>query len=216
LKTAAARKRKKVRRAKPVSRSPQSKRRQVPDSVAWIRELAAPYLKDYQPAPAREAALQGFWFVVDAPPASNEGVANRSSRRAAADEQQVGFFVGYLTSAAAGYSFLKPEPPECVIFAWVGPARGELHEKLVKQPGSLVRKTFEYIRWLTHRPPRFVFHEGEAAAMTRHTSMAEWLPEKRQHLSRNFFIETLAWLVRSGLVRKLKEEAALSEKEVPQ
>ena len=37
--------------------------------------------------------------------------------------------------------------------------------------------------------------------------MAAWPPEKREHLSRNFFIETLAWLVRSGLVRKLKEEA---------
>jgi hypothetical protein len=75
-------------------------------------------------------------------------------------------------------------------------------------PGSLVRKTFEYIRWLTHRPPRFVFHENEEAAMARHASMKDWPAAKREHLSRNFFIETLCWLVRSGLVRKLREEAA--------
>jgi hypothetical protein len=30
--------------------------------------------------------------------------------------------------------------------------------------------------------------------------MREWPPEKYQHFSGNFFIETLAWLVRSGLV----------------
>ncbi|MGH9792066.1 MAG: hypothetical protein ACRD5W_12725, partial [Candidatus Acidiferrales bacterium] len=34
-----------------------------------------------------------------------------------------------------------------------------------------------------------------------------WPPEKYQHYSRNFFIETLAWLVRSGLVRRLAAEA---------
>lgn len=42
--------------------------------------------------------------------------------------------------------------------------------------------------------------------MARHGSMQAWPAEKYQHLSQNFFIETLAWLVRSGLVRKLKEE----------
>ena len=46
--------------------------------------------------------------------------------------------------------------------------------------------------------------------MARHASMEDWPPEKRKHLSRNFFIETLAWLVRSGLVRKLREEAAVN------
>jgi hypothetical protein len=205
LKTAAARKRKKARRIRAVSRSPQRKRTTRLDRVEWICKLAAPYLKGYEPAPAHEAELQGFWFVAGAPPASEEMPANRFLSRGAASEQ-VGFFVGYLTDAAADYSFLKPEPPECVIFAWVAPVGGPLHERLIKEPGSLVRKTFEYIRWLTHRPPRFVFHEAEAAAMARHTSMAGWPPEKRQHLSRNFFIETLAWLVRSGLVRKLAEE----------
>lgn len=50
--------------------------------------------------------------------------------------------------------------------------------------------------------------------MVRHASMAAWPPEKRQHLSRNFFIETLAWLVRSGLVRKLREEVMLDPDEL--
>jgi hypothetical protein len=36
--------------------------------------------------------------------------------------------------------------------------------------------------------------------------MRAWPREKFEHFSRNFFIETLAWLVRSGLVRKLLSE----------
>jgi hypothetical protein len=39
--------------------------------------------------------------------------------------------------------------------------------------------------------------------LIRHFSMREWPPENFQNFSRNFFIATLAWLVRSGLVRKL-------------
>jgi len=73
-----------------------------------------------------------------------------------------------------------------------------------------MRKTFHYIRWLTHRPPRFAFFDREIAAMVRHNSMRDWPPNKYQHFSRNFFIETLAWLVRSGLVGKLREEALRS------
>lgn len=70
-----------------------------------------------------------------------------------------------------------------------------------------MRKTHEYIRWLTHRPPRFAFYPDALPAMVRHVSMREWPRGKYAHFSRNFFIETLAWLVRSGLVRKLRVEA---------
>jgi hypothetical protein len=191
LKATAKQKRKKLKRAKPTIAA-----RRRAGSLVWIRELATPYLKEYEPVAADEPGLQGYWFG-----------ANRSLRRGLSQEPGVGFFVGYLTGDSAKYSFLHPHPPECMVFAWVGPADGPLHERVVRQPGSLVRKIFEYIRWLTHRPPRFVFHEAEEAAMARHTSMKDWPPEKREHLSRNFLIETLAWLVRSGLVRKLKEEA---------
>jgi hypothetical protein len=42
--------------------------------------------------------------------------------------------------------------------------------------------------------------------------MTEWPPEKYQHFSGNFFIETLAWLVRSGLVKKLCEASGNAPK----
>lgn len=180
-------------------------------SLEWIRALASPYLKGYRPVAAAEPGLRGYWFIGETRSTPQPGPANGSSRRAADRGQKVGFFVGYLIDAAGGYARLRPEPPECLIFAWVSPVDGPLHARVVMQPGSLLRKTFEYIRWLTHRPPRFVFHEAEPAAMVRHASMASWPPEKREHFSRNFFIETFAWLVRSGLVRKLREEAALHQ-----
>lgn len=211
MKTPAARGRKKRSRAAKSRRATGRAKSSSKNSVAWIRDLAAPYLKGYRPFTASEPGLQGFWFIADASAVSKRGTEGRVPQHRSRDEQSVGFFVGYLLERAGEYSFLKPEPPECAIFAWVSPAGSPLHERLVKQQGSLVRKVFEYIRWLTHRPPRFVFHEGEAAAMARHASMAAWPPEKREHLSRNFFIETLAWLVRSGLVRKLAEEALASQ-----
>jgi len=173
------------------------------DSVAWIRTLAAPYLKGYTPVAAKGGSLQGYWFLASPKARVRKGSTHAGKRPASG--QSAGFFVGYLTTGDT-YSFFSPEPPECLVFAWVGPVGGSLHRRLVAESGSLVRKTFEYIRWLTHRPPRFVFHEKELPAMARHASMQAWPAEKRQHLSQNVFIETLAWLVRSGLVRKLKEE----------
>ncbi len=174
------------------------------ESVAWIRTLAAPYLKGYKSVVANGGRLLGYWFLASsrAPVRKGSTLAGKSPVRG----QATGFFVGYLTDGD-GYSFFSPDPPECLVFAWISPVGGALHRRLVAEPGSLVRKTFEYIRWLTHRPPRFVFHEKELPAMARHGSMQAWPSEKHRHLSQNFFIETLAWLVRSGLVRKLKEEA---------
>lgn len=180
-------------------------------AVEWIRDLASPYLKGYVAAAAREDGLQGYWFTAEEESLERSPKRTQIVNARAGKPQAVGFFVGYVNGASAKYSFLEPEPPECLVFAWISSADGQLHERLVRQPGSLVRKTFEYIRWLTHRPPRFVFHEKEEAAMARHASMKDWPTAKREHLSRNFFIETLCWLVRSGLVRKLREEAAKAE-----
>ena len=174
-------------------------------AVEWIRKLASPYLKGYSPSFISQDGLEGCWFLADA--AASEKSAAQHRPRSAKVHSEVGFFVGHLQENSAKYSFLRPEPPECLIFASVSPADSDLHRRLVREPGSLVRKTLEYIRWLTHRPPRFVFHENEEAAMARHASMKDWPSAKREHLSHNFFIETLCWLVRSGLVRKLKEEA---------
>lgn len=198
---------KKLRPAKDARRAHRRTKRAACGSATWIRDLASPYLQGYEPAAAHEEGLDGYWFFASALPAVKSPYAKRNSKAGPNRRERAGFFVGYLQGATADYSFLRPEPPECAVFAWVKPTNSPLHERLVRQQGSLVRKVFEYIRWLTHRPPRFVFHEAEVAAMARHASMKDWPPEKREHLSRNFFIETLAWLVRSGLVRKLREEA---------
>jgi hypothetical protein len=206
LKAKTARKHTRSTRAKRTARAHRTAGSSSEKSVAWIRELAAPYLKGYKAEVAHEDGLQGFWFIADQSAVSKRHTEDRAPRSDRGEA--VGFFVGYLLEGISEYAFLKPEAPECIIFAWVNPAKVALHEKLVRQPGSLVRKTFEYIRWLTHRPPRFVFHEAEAAAMARHSSMKSWPTGKHAHMSRNFFIETLAWLVRSGLVRKLREEGA--------
>ena len=192
-----------IRKRQPTRRRGTQTRKSSNDSIAWIRTLAAPYLKGYKPVAANGGRLQGYWFL--ASPKARVRKGSKTAGKPPVSGQSTGFFVGYLTSGD-GFSFFSPEPPECLVFAWITPVGGALHRRLVVEPGSLVRKTFEYIRWLTHRPPRFVFHEKELPAMARHGSMHVWPPEKHQHLSQNFFIETLAWLVRSGLVRKLKEE----------
>ncbi len=174
-----------------------------PEPIGWIRELAAPYLRGYRAFPERSQSLRGYWFLHPASP-RNASPAARGAAEAKSPDS-IGFFVGYLAEGS-GYAYLSPQSPECLIFAFVAPAGGSLHRRLVAAPGSLMRKTFDYIRILTHRPPRFVFHEQELAAMTRHQSMRDWPREKHEHFSRNFFIEALAWLVRSGLVRSLLAE----------
>ena len=115
--------------------------------------------------------------------------------------------MGYLV-AADDFAFLAPETPECLAFVYLRPLGGSLHRRLVRRPQSLLRRTFDYIRWLTHRPPRFVFYSDQLAAMVRHLSMRGWPRAKYEHFSRNFFIETLAWLVRSGLVGRLLAEGS--------
>ncbi len=172
-------------------------------SIVWIRSLAEPYLRGYRAVPQRRGSLRGYWFARPRPSRLEKRKPGPHRPRRA--ETAVGFFVGYLVSEQ-GYAFLEPEPPECVVFAFVHPVGGPAHRRLVRQPGSLLRRTFEYIRWLTHRPPRFAFYERGAAAMVRHLSMRDWPRVKYKHFSRNFFIETLAWVVRSGLARRLLAE----------
>jgi hypothetical protein len=160
-------------------------------SNTWIRILAAPYLRGYRAAIESRGALRGYRFFASGAPGTR-------ARR--------GFFVGYLVDSAK-HEFLQPHPPECVVFAFIEPVNSASHRRLVAAEGSLLRRTAEYIGWLTHRPPRFAFFEKRDVALVRHFSMREWPREKQQHYSRNFFIETLAWLVRSGLVRKLSSKS---------
>jgi hypothetical protein len=136
-----------------------------------------------------QGALRGYWFEV------TPETKDRSSTA-------TGFFAGYLLSSR-GWTFLSPHPPECLVFAFARPVGGALHSKLVAAPASLLRRTFEYVRWLTHRPPRFQFFDSETPALVRHIPLNAWPARRIEHYSRNFFIETFAWLVRSALVRKL-------------
>jgi hypothetical protein len=71
-----------------------------------------------------------------------------------------------------------------------------------------MRRTAEYIRWLTHHPPRFELFTEAHAALVRHIPTLTWPADRTEHYARNFTIETLAWLVRSALVRRLPNELA--------
>ena len=164
--------------------------RGVPE-VTWIRPLAAPYLRDYRPYQVARGSLRGYRFV----PTGRGKVGSHA-----------GFFVGYLVDSAK-YEFLSPAPPECIVFAFLRPVGSGFHERMVAGDQSPVRKAAEYIGWLTHRPPRFTFFERWEIVLARHFSMREWPASKRKHYSRNFFIETLAWLVRSGLVAVIRRES---------
>jgi hypothetical protein len=160
--------------------------------MQWIADLAEPYLRGYEPTVAQEEDLEGYWF----------GVSSVVDSQKSPNGER-GFFVGYLNSAAK-YGYFKTEMPECLVFVWFAQPGSPQHSRLVAEPGSLLRKTYTYIGWLTHRPPRFELYTDQFIALVRHRTMLDWPPEKRDHYSKNFFIETLAWLVRSGLVKKLK------------
>jgi len=135
--------------------------------------------------------------------------ARKKGRQAAAESPSAGFFIGYLLEAR-GLSFLKPTPPEFLVFCFIEPLGGRFHRRLVSEPESLMRRTVEYIRWLTHHPPRFELFAEERAALVRHLSTQEWPAARTEHYARNFTIETLAWLVRSALIRRLPDELAAS------
>ena len=94
------------------------------------------------------------------------------------------------------------------MFCYIEPAHSPSHRRLVAVSDSLLRRTTEYIRWLTHRPPRFEFFPEESAALVRHIPEREWPESRTAHYARNFATETLAWLVRSALVRRLSGEIA--------
>jgi len=163
--------------------------------INWIRPLAQPYLRGYRARPERASGLRGFSFWLK--PRRGKGA--------------LGIFVGFLIEPGA-YAHLKPAPPECLIFAFVEPVDGSLHRAQVLEENGTLRWTFGYIRWLTHRPPRFELYDTERTALIRHASMSAWPADKIKHLAGNFFTETLAWLVRSGLVRRWRELCAASAK----
>ena len=173
-------------------------------NLDWIAPLAEPYLRGYKPVLESGPALAGYHFVAPKFSASRLNwllTRNAPRRRTPA----AGFFVGFLREASR-FNFLRSQPPECLVFCWIGPVSSTFHRRLVQAPESVLRQTAEYIRWLTHRPPRFEFFPEENVVLVRHVSIRDWPAGKLTHFSRNFFIETLCWLVRSALVRRLFAE----------
>ena len=166
-----------------------------PLRCAWLRELAVGYLRGLASHPEQVKDRWGYAFV--------------PSRR-----KQVGIFVGFLTASARGGAPVL-EPPECVVYAFVrpfGPSRGTqgkparspLHRKLARGKQSLLRQTFQRIVKYTARKPRWELHERVEMALIRHIPLAEFPPDDQEKYARNFFIETLSLLVRSGLPAALQ------------
>lgn len=175
-------------------------------SIDWIPEVAEPYLRGYHAQRQARGTLQGYWFFAASDGSPRKGRARTRSRSAKdAHGATAGFFVGYLANSR-GWAFLSPQTPECLVFAFVLPISGTAHTDLVSAQDSLLRKTFDYIRYLTHRPPRFQFFEGGTPALIRHIPLQTWPARRIRHYARNFYIETLAWLVRSAVVRKLRAD----------
>lgn len=174
-----------------------------PLSTLWIRELAQPYLRGFRPVAQPAGGLRGYWFLRAV--AGKVLGARRLPALAVLPPQAAGFFIGFLLEEAA-CPYLEVQPPEAIVFAFVHPVGSPLHRRLVAADDSLFRGTYGYIRWLTHRPPRFELYDAELTALVRHGSIRPWPAQKYMQYSRNFFVETLAWLVRSGLVRRLLRE----------
>jgi hypothetical protein len=170
----------------------------------WIPALAEPYLRGYTPQIESSKSLVGYRFLAQSLASAPQ--APKTSR-SSAEKASAGFVIGYLRDSRS-MSFLKPVPPEFLIFCFIEPLRGRFHRRLVSQPDSLMRRTAEYIRWLTHHLPRFELFADEHPALVRHIATQEWPSDRTEHYARNFTIETLAWLVRSALVRRLPEELA--------
>jgi hypothetical protein len=173
-----------------------SKTRPKAPPITWIRTLAEPYLRGFRPRAEARGALRGYRFFSP----GNHGTRAR-----------VGVFVGYALKQE-NLDYLNLEPPESMVFIFIEPVNSPVYVRLVTAEGSLLRRASEYISWLTHRRPRFAFFEKQANVLVRHSSMKDWPAEKQEHFSRNFFIETLAWLVRSGLVAKLASGKSAPQK----
>ncbi len=150
----------------------------------WLRELAAGYLRGLTSHPDKGKDRWGYAFV--------------PSRR-----NQAGIFVGFLTDSARR-SVPTVEPPECAVFAFVRPATSALHRKLVRGKQSLFRETYQRIVKYTARRPRWEFFERGEIVLARHVPLAAFPPDEQEKYARNFFIETLSLLVRSGLPASLR------------
>ncbi|MGH9862923.1 MAG: hypothetical protein ACRD35_05805 [Candidatus Acidiferrales bacterium] len=150
----------------------------------WLEELAAGYLRQYETIRAEQRS--GFWGYAFTP----------GGRR-----RQVGFLVGFLIGEPklAARTRVAVHLPECAVGAFVRPAGSRLHQRLVRQKASPFRRGFERLSKYSARRPRFEFYENDWRAILRHVPLAAFPPGEEEKYARNFFIESLALLVRSGL-----------------
>lgn len=173
----------------------------------WIPSLAEPYLRGYKARFESGKSLSGYRFFAQS---SADSPAPGKKHPSGADTPSAGFFIGYLLDSR-GLPLLKAAaPPEFLVFCFIEPLGARFHRRVVSAPDSLMHRTAEYIRWLTHRPPRFELYADDRTALVRHIPVSAWPVNRTDHYARNFTIETLAWLVRSALVRRLPGELAAS------
>lgn len=124
-----------------------------------------------------------------------------------------GFFVGFILAPGRKPGTRQPpELPECAAFAY---ARPQLHRKLVRDAGSPFRRAYELLTKYTNRRPRFEFNEKDWRALVRRVPLAAFPAGDEEKYARNFFMETLALFVRSGLTEKLASLLAGKEKQIP-
>ena len=164
-----------------------------PISCSWLRELAAGYLRGFTGRPEQKEDRWGFAFL-----------RKRGKHEAPTSSGQAGFFVGFLTAAPSRRSGPVLEPPECAVFAFVRPATSALHRQLVRGKQSLIRQSYQRIIKYTARRPRWEFFERGEVALVRHVPLATFPPNDQEKYARNFLIETLSLLVRSGLPAALR------------
>jgi len=160
-----------------------------PIDCSWLEEVAAGYLRHF--GRGRRDERGGLWGY------------NFARRRHRA---QAGFFIGFLLELPrqAPKTTLPPlHPPECAVFAFVRPAGSALHREWVRAAGGPFRRAFQLVTKYTVRRPRFEFYERDWQALLRHAPLAAFPAGEEEKYARNFFMETLAILVRSGLPEKL-------------
>jgi len=170
-----------------------------PIPCSWLPELAHSYLRRFENVkPLRQRGLWGYQL---------EG---RSARG------RYGFLVGFIlpTGRKPG-TRQPPELPECAAFAYVRPPRSALHRKLVRDAGSPFRRAYELLTKYTNRRPRFEFHEKDWRVLMRHVPLAAFPAGEEEKCARNFFMETLALVVRSGLPEKLASLPVRNKKRTP-
>lgn len=167
--------------------------RRPPLACSWLGELACSYLPRFRKSSERRAQRWGYRF-------------QRTLGR-----NRTGFFVGFL-SRPPGWAFgpFAPpcRPPECVVYAFVEPAGGRLHQALVRRRGSLFRSSYDLLTKYTARPPRWEFYEDQGASLARRFSLADFPRGQRDKHALNFFMESLALLLRSSLPDSLSRCSA--------